>query len=50
MKKDELIKKVLESCVEDLESLHPMDPNEPCIIYEVWRNTKDAIDAIEATP
>lgn len=33
----------LEACVKALEMLHPMNPEEPCVIFEAWRKAKEAL-------
>jgi len=38
-KKDEALK----GCVEALEQVHPMNPEEPCTIYETWIKARQAL-------
>lgn len=39
----ELLRKALNEALTYLEKLHPMSPDEPCAIYEVWKQGKEVL-------
>jgi len=38
-----ILRALLEQFSHDLESLHPMNPSEPCLIYSIWSLTRTTL-------